>query len=322
MMATKASRKKDNNNNNDDETLSKPKLIATFSLPFPITSICLDPADRVCYLGTNDGCFSLDLFYSLKGNKKIINLIQASGEDDKTRIFSLVENSLQEQQDATALYSMGQLLMQRIADLHVTKLEISMDGTILIIGDSMGRVSITEIFSKQILKTLQSLTTGQVSNGPVTNILHDIQFNDNKNQLVGITSKSSSAHSSNALKIPSLQRVIYDKNEHGQLHDIWFQVGETVNSGEISNPLSNFDQYLDNLKSQEFIFTKSTGMVSDVKVELPSTAQDKKIIVDESSKDKEISELKDNVEALTNAYKELRTMHEKLYEEHEQLTKK
>ncbi|CCD25656.1 chromatin-binding/pre-rRNA-processing protein IPI3 NDAI_0F03380 [Naumovozyma dairenensis CBS 421] len=345
LIATENNKKKRRKVNNSTDTegqqqqqqnddLSQPRLIATFSLPFPINSLCLDPADRAMYLGTNNGCFALDLFYKLKNNR-IVNLLQLNNEDNKSKIYSLVERIPHGiPQDSNSLYAIGQLLCDKVSSSHVTALKSSMDGTLLAIGDSMGKISITEIYSKQILKTLQPLTSGQISNGPVMNLLIETQFNDTKNQLIGIissSSKSSSGSSTqNSMKIPTLQRIIYDKEKLGQLHDIWFQTGEPIGSNnmtmqsKIITPLNDFNGYLNNIKSQELIFQKQQEQGStEIKTirEQTITSINPKQDTTTANKDKEIAELKKNIATLTSAYKDLRDMHEKLYEEHEKLAK-
>lgn len=305
---------------NDKNSLAKPSLITTFSLPYPITSLVLDPADRACYIGTQQGCYNLQLFYKLS-ETKISNLVQSSGvrNGEKGGIFSLVErvSGQQSGQDKGKLYSMGQLLCDKVIDVNVTCLEISMDGTLLLVGDSEGKVSVTEIYSKQILRTMQPLSTSQSSHGSVTNILIDTQSIVTNGQINGQPFAKSS--SNNSQKIPSLQRVIYDKNKPGQLHDIWNQVGAEEDNGLL--PLSDFDSYLDYVKSQQTVFTQHSGINSKIKIVGIDESNDESKLggTNESGKDKEIAELQENVETLKQAYKELRDMHEKLFEEHEKL---
>ncbi|CCE89446.1 chromatin-binding/pre-rRNA-processing protein IPI3 TDEL_0A01140 [Torulaspora delbrueckii] len=284
---------------------SQPTLIATFTLPLAITALTLDPADRACYIGTAEGCFSLQLFYKLSGSK-LVNLVQLS--DGKARIFSLTESSmeLKATQDREKLYAIGQLLCEKVSSTAVTCFEISMDGTLLLVGDSEGKVSVTEIYSKQILRTMQPISTSQTIHGGVTNLIIDTQLNANQNE-VGADSAKVSPNA----KIPSLQRVIFDSSKPGQLHDIFHQVGEE--NGSTSLCLDDFDAYADQLRSQQSIISQSNGAQSTVLIAEQEPSKDS------SAKDQEIADLKDNVESLKSAYKELRELHEKLYQEHEKL---
>lgn len=292
-----------------------PCLIATFTFPHAITSLALDPADRACYIGTASGCFSLQFYYKL-GVSKIINLTQSSDSSASgNRIFSLVESTLESKsvQEREKLYSTGQLVCEKIIDVGVSCLEISMDGTLLLVGDTQGKVSITEIFSKQILRTMQPVTASQDSKETVTNILIGAQLNASRSDIITET------HAKQTSKLPPLQRVIYDRAKVGQLHEINFQVGE--HEDVVPLPVSNFDAYADQLRSQQAVLSQSVGINSSIKT-IGSIAPDEKLVLgaeDESEKDRQITELKDNVETLKQAYQELRGLHEKLYQEHEKL---
>lgn len=304
------------NKKTESKNQIKPKLLATFALPFSVTSLVLDPADRAVYIGTASGCFHLPLFYSLSGNR-MVNLTQSSGErtSNKGKLFALTEllpvnEGLQKPDE---LFATGQLLVSKITDVNVQCLQISLDGTLILVGDSTGKLSITEIYSKQILRTIQPLTTQQTIHGGVTNILVTPQYHDYSEEFTG-GSKSSSIMQ----KLPNLQRVVYDSSKLGQLHDIWHQITTDVDLPVL--PLSDFDQYMDSISTQEAaFFTESNNVVSNVKVvgETESTGPE-----EASSKDQEIAELKNNIETLTNAYKDLREMHEKLFKENEQLQDK
>lgn len=294
--------------------LTKPKLLATFSLPYPIESIALDPADRACYLGTKEGCYNLPLYYNLK-ETKVSNLVQSSDEG-KIRIFSLVErlSDLTSTQDPEKLYAMGQILCDKIIDVEVTCLDISMDGTLLVVGDTHGKISIVEVYSKQILRTIQPLSTSQSIHGSVSNIIVSPQYLETKGQIM--TEALSSSSNANQ-KIPILQRVVFDRKNPDQVHTIWGQIGQETDN--IVLPLNDFDQYMDLVKSQQTIFSQENENNGQVRI---VGQQDFEEAAGVSSKDDQINELKASVETLTQAYKELREMHEKLFEEHEALLAK
>ncbi|EJS41982.1 ipi3p [Saccharomyces arboricola H-6] len=315
----------------DEVSIGKaPILLATFTTPYPIKSIALDPADRACYIGTADGCFSLNLFYKLKGNT-VVNLLQSAGMNtiQKGKVFSLVQRGLVtggENQDVDALYSMGQLVCDKLLDSNVSCLEVSMDSTLLLIGDTEGKVSITEIYSKQIIRTIQTLTTSQASIGEVTNLIVNPYRIESDSQLFEGEFKAkqtSGSNGHNSIKIPNLQRVIFDNSNKANLHDIWYQIGEAEAEADpsLALPLNDFDAYLEHIKSQESMFTHIGRVSSDVKVVDDQTNTDSSSN-GQTAKDEEITELKANIEALTHAYKELRSMHEKLYEEHQQVVDK
>lgn len=330
LIGSKKKQKKQEENGNEVSIGKAPRLLATFTLPYAIKSISLDPADRACYIGTADGCFALNLFYKLKGNT-IVNLLQSTGMSTvhKSKVFSLVQRSLingGENQDLDSLYSIGQLACDKLLDSNVSCLEISMDGTLLMIGDTEGKVSIAEIYSKQIIRTIQTLTTSQASVGEVTNILVNPYRTESGDQLFeGATTgkNTSSSNGHNSLKIPNLQRAIFDKENKSLSHDIWFQIGEPETEADpsLALPLNDFNGYLEHIKSQESMFAHIGRISSDVKV-VGTETDAVSSFDDQTAKDEEITELKANIEALTHAYKELRGMHEKLYEEHQNVLDK
>ena len=323
-------------------------LIATFTLPYEIMTVCLDPAERAVYVGTPAGCFSLLLFYRLQGNKKIANLLEPGASSEEGRIFSLIEapqDLVETNQESTlnrdSLYNVGQLVVTKIVDVTVSCLQISMDGTLLLVGDSHGRVFVVEIFSKQILRTLQSLNTAQETPHEVTNILidtfraHDLDKLSASIPGSGGTGSKIHAdfaqHRGETTKLPVLRRDIFDRTDLKQTHDIWYQLPvpeeELVYYDKTSEsrpsfmvtPLNDFDKYLENVRVQGLQFSDLGGTSSAVKVVTDSGTPDSAALLAE--KQKEIDGLKRTVSQLTDAYKELREIHEKLYQEHKKLVK-
>ncbi|QLQ79442.1 hypothetical protein HG537_0C00890 [Torulaspora globosa] len=297
-------------NNRGSSKNSLPNLVATFTFPLAITSLALDPADRACYIGTDSGCFNLQLFYRLSGSK-IVNLVQSSDNNASgARIYSLVETS--QEQHREKLYLAGQLACEKLIDVGVTCLKTSMDGTLLLAGDCLGKVSVIEIFSKQILRSMQPVTTSQETQQRVTNILLETQSTTSKNDIITETNAKQPS------KIPSLQRSIYDRTVRGQLHEINFQVGEDDET--IPLPISDFESYADQLRSQQAVLSRPNGFNSSIKT-VGSDSSTKKLAIgdEDDDKDRQIADLKDNVETLKQAYQELRKLHEKLYQDHEKL---
>ncbi|CAL9738537.1 pre-rRNA-processing protein Ipi3p [Monosporozyma servazzii] len=295
-----------------------PTLIATFTLPFGIESLALDPADRALYLGTKEGCYALPLYYKLNGNQ-VVNLLQPSS-DNKGKLYSLIDSVLANESERNSLYTMGQLIVTKVLDCDVSVLNITMDGTTLLIGDKLGKVSVTEIYSRQILKTLQPLSTSQEAHGGVTNIITYCYTADSNDKLSSMLTNS---HHGNAAvqKIPTLQRSIYDKRQQNDYHDIWYQIGQEIEDETtgIINPLTNSTGYMSQLSQQETVFATSKDHYSHTSIvkvaETPVETSDNAAVVETD----EMAQLKEQVKSLTSAYTELRTLHEKLYEDHQQL---
>lgn len=210
-----------------------------------------------------------------------------------------------ENEDLDALYAMGQLVCENVLNSNVSCLEISMDGTLLLIGDTEGKVSIAEIYSKQIIRTIQTLTTSQDSVGEVTNLLTNPYRLERGNLLLEGESKGKQASNNNGhnfMKIPNLQRVIFDGKNKGHLHDIWYQIGEpeAETDPNLALPLNDFNAYLEQVKTQESIFSHIGKVSSNVKV-IDNKIDATSSLDSNAAKDEEITELKTNIEALTHA---------------------
>ncbi|CAR27134.1 hypothetical protein ZYGR_0I04060 [Zygosaccharomyces rouxii] len=271
----------------------EPKQLATFTCPYPIQCLALDPADRACYVGTSQGVFNLSLYYRISGDK-ISNLIQ---ETSTNKLFSLVPEP---QESRDKLYSRGSLQVDKIVEANATRLEVSLDGSLLIVGDNDGHVAITEIFSKQVLRTIQPLTTA-ASNGAVTNLLIATQWKS--------SSQPSLTQRHNFSKIPALQRNIHDKRD---LHELWFQIGQQPQSNP---PQSNFEEYLNQVQAEQMLWSQSSTTPKPSAAPIPTAATSATVTADEDSKDQEIAQLRENLTTLKGAYAELRSMHQTLLED-------
>ncbi|CCK70793.1 chromatin-binding/pre-rRNA-processing protein IPI3 KNAG_0F01250 [Huiozyma naganishii CBS 8797] len=297
-----------------DSAASAVKLVATFSLPHAVHALALDPADRAIYLGTADGCYQLALYYKLNGTQ-MANLTQLSNNTNKGKLYSVLELNTAMTQDRNALFSMGQLVMEKVIDYSVEVLRVSLDGTVLLVGDSQGRVSITEIYSKQILRTLQALTTQDTLAGKVTNILLNVYSTEERDRLSTVLGSGDSHNSHhNTNKIPNLQRSMYDRSKLGQLHEIWFQTGAEIPSAtaaiEDATPLSDLDAYLDHAKQQELVFQTVDRTGSEqIRQQTPGASASAS---GSAASPEEVARLQEQVHKLTEAYKELRSINETL----------
>lgn len=273
----------------------EPKQLATFTCPYPIQCLALDPADRACYIGTSQGVLNLPLYYRISGDK-IANLAQ---ETSTNKLFSLVPE-LEESREK--LYSRGSLQVDKVAESNTTRLGVSLDGTLLIVGDNNGHVAVVEIFSKQVLRTIQPLTTAP-SNGAVTNLLIATRW---KSPL-----QPSLTQRHNFAKIPALQRNIHDKRG---LHELWFQIGQPP---QLNLAQRNFDEYLSQVQMEQMIWSQSSvARASTVPIPAPTTTPTTTTTttMDRNSKDQEIAQLRENLDTLKGAYAELRSMHQTLLE--------
>lgn len=123
-------------------------LLTTFILPDSVECITKDPSNRALYVGLSNGLIRTIPLYqinphtsvleSIGGMNKIITLDQ-----DPNLKNTFVPHQQQQQQNE------GKQIL-------VTKLEISLDGTNIISGDSQGRVFVSDIVTKQVVKSFNA----------------------------------------------------------------------------------------------------------------------------------------------------------------------
>lgn len=294
-----------------DLNLEAPKILTTFTFPYELTSLELDPADRACYVGTVNGTFSLPFFYQLSSNK-VVNILPGNTD---SRIYSVVESRDGVDLDISKLFQMGQLVLNKLNNIHTSVIRCSMDGSLLTIGDNLGKCTVIDIFSKQPIKEILPINT-QDNHGFVTNIIITSTIMNNGSLL------SDNLSSEDMNKIPPLKKFIFDSKTS---HEIQFQVKDHLSDFPAINPLEDFELYLDRMASQENIFIQSGTVSSTIKVVDDSTLSHTPTTVInhiDHSKDSEKLKLKDTIMQLTDAYKELREVHETLFEEHKKLLEK
>lgn len=249
-----------NGSNNKKLINSTPNLIATFTFIEPIQSLILDPAERTVFLGTTEGCYQLSTYYKLTSNK-ILNLLQINNSENQGKIYSLVKNDFVETertvQDRLKMFQMGQISIGNVFEgKSIEKLEISMDGTNLIVGDKLGSINIIEIFSKQVIRTIQPISVQETVFGSVTNIILKTTYESNEDNNIMLQNQihHNKKRNENFSKFPILQRSIYNKNDNKQgQHEIWFQ--NQTNLQDIN--VIDIDKYMANIASEETKFLNS-----------------------------------------------------------------
>ncbi|AET40795.1 chromatin-binding/pre-rRNA-processing protein IPI3 Ecym_6423 [Eremothecium cymbalariae DBVPG len=299
-----------------DSQLDKPYLIATFTFALPLTSVTLDPADRCVYVGTKEGAFALPVYYGLDNNEtKLVNLLHF-GEN---KILSIIESQEGVDVNRKELYQMGQLVCDKLIPSHITAMKLSMDGSLIVFGTNQGNCIVMDIYSKQPVREVAPIVTQDTNVGMVTNLLLFPATMESESLMQSSVYDVSSKHTE-ASKIPNLSKSVFDKKGP---HDIVFQV---VSRKELEKvpPLSDFKEYVDCVAQEESVFLQQGPIQSTVKV-INQDKQAEEVVADlPPSKDAtdegaEISKLKETIEQLTCAYKDLRAMHETLYEEHNKL---
>ncbi|CAK7892431.1 pre-rRNA-processing protein Ipi3p [[Candida] anglica] len=272
-------------------------LLTTFVFNHSIECVTKDPANRACYVGLSNGLIrSIPLYQvnpttsileSVGGCEKIItldhdpNLLNTFVHHQQNQTSSL-QSTLNKKPNQTSS-------QQNDKPISVTNIDISMDGTSIISGDSAGRVFVSDIVTRQVVQTFKECNSPiayiQVNYCPVETV-------DSNSTLVGKGDK-------NHRLIPPLKRVLASADPIE--HNLYME----ISTG--SEPEFNFDQWLNAKSQQELEFKNVTHINSTVKV------------VDSVGSNDKVAELEAKLAKVSKAYTDLRGKHEELYEEHKKL---
>lgn len=246
------------------------QLVTTFVLPNPVTSLCLDPASRLLYCGLNNGVIRSVPMYTVNKHNQTLEHIGGLGsivtvsENDPNLEFTFVNH---QSNDSETL---------------VTQLKVSLDGTLLISGDSKGRVLISDIISKQVIKSLTSLNS---SISFIETQVLPSDFNDS-----GLL-RGDKKHR----LIPNLKRILAGGEERHK-HELNIQITDEVEEHD------DFHSWLAQKSREELEFKN----LSDVNSQITSADV-------ESSNSTELQLKLDKISA---AYTALRKNHEDLFEKY------
>lgn len=248
------------------------QLLTTFVLSNPVASLALDPASRVLYCGLNSGLIRSVPMYQVNKHTQILEHIGGLGsivtisENDPTLEHTFVNHQSSD------------------GDNAVTQLRVSLDGTLLVSGDSKGRVIISDIITKQVIKSLTTL------NSPIS--------------FIGTQVLPSDFDDSSLLKgdkkhrlIPNFKRVLFGGDERHK-HELYVQI-----AGEVEEQ-DDFGAWLSQKSEEELEFKNLAGIDSQV------TSTNK------SFTDSSASELQEKLDKISAAYTALRKNHEDLFEKY------
>lgn len=248
-----------NGSNDKKQINSTPNLISTFTFTEPIQSLIVDPAERSIFLGTSEGCYQLSTYYKLTSNK-VLNLLQINNSENQGKIYSLMNSNQMGQgissQEKLNMFQMGQIVIDTIIeDKSIEKLEINTDGTKLIIGDKLGSVNVIEVFTKQIVRTIQPISVQETIFGSVNNIILRSVYNDNNDgNIMSQNNNGSKKEKGNVNKFPILQRSIFNKDDLKQSkHEIWYHNQDTRGKLDDVNVL-DLDEYMNTIEIEETKF--------------------------------------------------------------------
>lgn len=265
-------------------TMDKANLISTFVSPSPVTTLACDPAYRCLYLGMENGNIRSLPLYTTNAKTHVIEAVGGLG-----KIVTLKDDF--DLLDTITCHSDH----HKGAQVSVTQLKVSFDGTLLISGDSLGSLFIIDISTKQISRKLKEL------NGPISNIeLSPIRFDDERfERKVGVDK-------SLVRTIPILKRNICEEQDL-QNEKLIVKFNDNV-INESKKYEFNFDTWVDQIKAEEMVFTNITNVESNIigdKVVLGVTAEEVKTLKGKlEDRDNELAQLLSKYDELLKEYSE------------------
>ena len=256
------------------------QLLTTFVLSHPVECIAEDPAKRACYVGLNNGTIRIIHFYRVNKSTAVLENVIGCGkispvEHDPELQDTFVHHQLQQ----------GANLARPSETASVKRLALSLDGSCIISGDTAGRVYVSDVVTKQIIKSLTTL------NAPIS----FIEVNIYPNALF----KESEEYSIKADKrhrlIPPLKRILV--SEDAMTHQLYMEIPGTITEKP------DFNQWLEAKAQEEMEFKNLSEIDSEVKVAHTGLSN--------VSSDQD-----DKLAKVSKAYSELRDKYEQLYQEH------
>lgn len=290
-------------------------LLTTFILPYAIESLTKDPANRAIYCGLSNGLIRTVPLYkinqhtsvleSIGGNSKIITL-----DNDPNLLSTFVHHQQRINTEAASNLHKATSKANDEKPILVTQLDISLDGTSIISGDSLGRVFVSDIVTRQVLKTFTPC------NSPISYIqINACPFEvSNNSGNAGTKGKNDKKHR----LIPQLKRVLAS-NEPIE-HQLYLEIPGTMNLDDemdtetdatpFGDDEEDFEKWLVRKSQEELAFKNLSNINSSVKI-LGDSAN--------GLVNNKVTDLQEKLDTVAKAYTELRTKHEQLLSEHSKL---
>ncbi|QPG76064.1 hypothetical protein FOA43_003450 [Brettanomyces nanus] len=265
-------------------SIASKRLITTFVLPTKVESLAADPAYRALYAGQDDGFIRMIPLY--RGNVKTHVLEAVGGMGSIVTLkpdLDLQETFVCHKDDGN-----GQTI--------VTKLQVTLDGTYLVSGDSKGNVFVVDIATKQIQRKFKPLA------GAVSQILLAYTKADNKQLDRHYNDKNM------VRVIPTLKRVVVDANAI-EKHEIQKKLGE-LQPPYFGEQKFDMNRFLEDVKTQQMWFTNLSDIDSTV------IRQGSENLFANGKAAGELTVLKTQLEQKNAAYTTLKEKYEQLYKEH------
>lgn len=270
-------------------------LLTTFVLTCAIECVNIDPANRAIYVGLSNGSIRTIPLYNINPKTSVLESIGGNGkiitlDSDPNLVHTFVHHlqRVQDKEQGSILHK-GSSNSDLSNEILVTRLVVSFDGTNIISGDSLGRVFVSDVHTRQVLKSFTPCNSpiSYISTAicPTSAVISKIMNNNNdkKHRL-----------------IPQLKRVL--ANDDAKDHQLYIEIPGSV---EVKQ---DFKDWLEHKAEEELEFKNISNIKSSVTT-----------IGEKSSNESITSELEEKVEKISKAYKELRSKYEDLYNEHSKL---
>lgn len=121
------------------------QLVTTLVLPLAVVSLAVDPAERAVYTGLQLGVIRTVPLYTV--DPHTLTLVAVGGGSKIVTVADDPELSL--------LF----VHHQQLDASEVTALEVTLDGTLIVLGDAKGRVFVADVVTRQVVKALAPLNS-------------------------------------------------------------------------------------------------------------------------------------------------------------------
>lgn len=256
--------------------------MGVFVFPVSIESLAIDPCGREIYVGLSNGLISaLPLYRTNLVTKKL----ESSFSDNN--IITNVDIL-----DPFFVFQSHKNIDSSDNDVKITKLCLSIDGTLLISGDSLGRIFVSETSTKQIIRSFNHMV-GEISH--IELLLDSTECFTKKNA----TFNNNFKNEKNCALVPIFKRALTDLDPLN--HILYSTI--TLNNKPEEYSKENFSSWFERLKKEELNFDKNLNN-NEVVVKSEELELNKKYHILQDSflnlKEKYDSLLKEHSQLLTN----------------------
>ncbi|KAK6462577.1 Pre-rRNA-processing protein IPI3 [Scheffersomyces coipomensis] len=280
--------------------ITSKQLLTTFILPYSIETLVLDPANRAVYVGLSNGLIRSVPLYNLNPKTSILESVGGNSKIITVDNDPNFKTSFIHHQQRTSSLNQNKSILHKSnheddanKPIYITKLSISLDGTNIISGDSLGRVFASDIVTKQVIKSFT----------PCNSPISYIHVNSSP---LGLVSDSNKLVDKRHRLLPQLKRILASNEQVD--HQLLMEIPAEVDDDDEDDD-EDFEQWLSTKVSQELEFRNLSTINSTVKT---IASKNTNTNVHASANE----ELQDKLSKVSNAYNELRKKHEDLIKEH------